>query len=717
MRHHAHHLLLGLLCSSAGAQAITTDALFEMPLESLMQLRVSVASPYQETVTDVASSVAVLEPSDWQRRGARSVEEALEQVPGVVSFHALGGARATAVRGFATNLSVRDIATRLDGVPLNNLSYATAVYDTPFFPLALLGRIEMIRGPASTLYGSDAIHGVIALDTYYPDDQVNQAQFALGTQDDGVLAWLGSHSPAQGLRASAGLAATHHGDRDLTYSYSDPITGAPARGVRDHHEHDAAGFLHLEVGSPEEGRGLWRLSLYGDDYQGRDFPGVGTQIYQGLQGYFQLANLNLDQDRDVSDQESDFWLAQLKHLQRLPAELELELQAYQWQSEQTWNFDLRRAPLTLTATDGTVVPCRTDTSQIGVLPLFCPHQAIQGTAERRRGLQALLRQTEPRGNHQWAVGLGQDWLQVRKAFLRRVADDGQVYMDIHNPFEGADRKIAYLFFHARSDWWQEQLALVYGLRLDDYSDVGTTTSPRLGLIYSPSGDWTGKLLYGRAFRAPTAAERFGAGTGSAQRPNPGIQPESKDTLELVAQHQALSHSSEVVWFYGRWVDGILFQPVDLQYQNVGKNRSYGLELSHRHQFGAWRLEGNATYVYSANENPPSSSGHTRLEYSAFPRYTLNLGLGRGFGPWEVWLNERAMLHRSESDTIADQPTHAAPDYYRTDLHFGWQRPGYRCGLDVRNLFDKRHNTAALYNAEGGLPDERRSLRLSLERSL
>lgn len=64
--------------------------------------------------------------------------------------------------------SVRGLATSLDGVPLNVLSFSTALYNTPNFSSSLLDRIEMIRGAGSTIYGSDAFIGVLSQKTWNP---------------------------------------------------------------------------------------------------------------------------------------------------------------------------------------------------------------------------------------------------------------------------------------------------------------------------------------------------------------------------------------------------------------------------------------------------------------------------------------------------------------------------------------------------------------------
>lgn len=702
-----------LLAAGSRAEPIMPPAeqLMAMPLESLMEVPVSVSSPFREQVVDAAAVVSVLQPTDWQRRGARELVQALEQVPAVVPYRTLGSASMIAVRGYTNELTARGTALRLDGVPLNSFTYATPFYSLPFLPLPLLSRIEMIRGPGSPLYGADAFHSVVALQTpdlvtsYLPQT----VSLSAGGDGEAQSAVLG-HDTVGAWLLSAGAALSHRGEQDRRYGYTDPVTGQRALGERDEQLRGLAGFLHLDNDDLDAGR--WHLALYLDDYLGRGFPGVGTQFYQEVAAQAQTASASFDADRDLSGQRSSFWQAQLSYERLLPGGVSLETQAYQWQNDQEWRFDHSRLPLSLTLADGTVLPCRTSVTESlsTVSPLFCPYFLYQGSAERRRGLSGLLRQSERRGGTQWALGLGREWLTVRRAWRQLFAPDGQRYFDGVLPFQGAERRIDHVLLHARTTWAKGRWALVYGVRWDDYSDVGTATSPRLGLIWQPSPVWTGKLLYSEAFRAPAVAEPYGIGLAPA-RLNPRLQAETIKTTELVLQRRSELHELELVLFASRWHDGIVLTPLSAlaqRYQNSAENEAQGLELSYRRRVGRWQLEANGAYVRSRNR----AGGYA---YSAFPRTVLNLGLGRLLrAGWELWLNQRVLLDYTEGDVLGGRWPTKAPDFYRTDLHLEYARAGARWWVEARNLFDRRNVMPATYNAEGGLPAEPRSMRLGVE---
>lgn len=696
---------LALSAPAAGGQ----DSVFDLSLESLMELQVSVASPFESNIATTAASISVLRPADWERRAARSVEEALEQIPSVAVYSSLNSARMVAVRGYANEISVRGMAILLDGIPLNNFSYATSAYDLPYLSPDLLGGIQMIRGPGSTLYGSDAFHGVLALTTRRDGETGSRVRVQGGSYGDASVS-LRQVDEFDGGSVRLGAALTRHGDRDLAYGYHDPATGAPATSERQYRENDKAGFVHLDLGNREASSGLLQLKLYADEYRSEDFPGVGVQFYPPLRRKMVLQSLSLAADRDTGSQESSFGLLGLKYERLLDNDLALTLDLWRWQAEQTWAFDFSAYPTTFPTTDSGVLPCRTSLSQANALPVFCPHTIYQFTRDSRTGVSVKLTNEDRRIRTQWAIGVGRDTLAVGKADVRRIGVNGQVYVDIDTPFGNVGRSIDYLTFQARS-LLNDRLSAVYGWRLDQYSDVGTATSPRLGLVYQGGEHWSGKLLYNEAFRAPSAAERYGSGPGSQQMANPEIRPETIRTLELILQHYRMAQDSELTLFHSQWVDGIVLNPVNQtvsQYQNTGGNEAWGVELSHSFRRAGWLYSGNLSHTRSRNTN----SGD---DYSAFPQNILNLGAGREWdGGLNLWLNLRGQLDRTTTDHLAQLPVVSAPDYWRADLHLEHRQGRQRLWLDVRNLLDRRNIVPSLFNAEGGNPDEGVNARLGGE---
>src|SRR5207248_4102801 len=85
-----------------------------------------------------------------------------------------------------------------------------------------------------------------------------------------------------------------------------------------------------------------------------------------------------------------------------------------------------------------------------------------------------------------------------------------------------------------------KLSLSAGMRYDHYYTFGGTTNPRLGLIYHPFAQTAFKLLYGSAFRAPSAYEMFYYGLGQYQA-NLHLQPETIKSYEFVTEQGLGKH--------------------------------------------------------------------------------------------------------------------------------------------------------------------------------
>src|ERR1043166_1368054 len=111
-------------------------------------------------VTDVPAAVTVLRGEDLRAQGIRTVFEALREAPGaaVVQTGSLGGQTSLFLRGGQSH----HVKVLIDGVPVNQPGGA---FDFANLTTDNVERIEVVRGPASVLYGSDAVTGVVQIFT------------------------------------------------------------------------------------------------------------------------------------------------------------------------------------------------------------------------------------------------------------------------------------------------------------------------------------------------------------------------------------------------------------------------------------------------------------------------------------------------------------------------------------------------------------------------
>lgn len=210
------------------------------------------------------------------------------------------------------------------------------------------------------------------------------------------------------------------------------------------------------------------------------------------------------------------------------------------------------------------------------------------------------------GPHRLAVGaeLGHRFKEEQGAY----GTDGKLtfHDDRTESIVGAYALADYL----PADW----LRLHGGVRVDDYLDsFGLTVNPRAAAIAQPYKGGNTKLLFGRAFRAPSAYERFYNDAGITQKAAGPLDPEQVLTGELEHAHQIEEEVTVTGAVFASWLTGLIGLEKDqadglLVYRNGSEPvRSIGAELEVRYEPGAGTLL-TATYAYQATRYA-NSGGH------------------------------------------------------------------------------------------------------------
>lgn len=165
-KHLAGGLLVLLVQGAHPLAAQKPSDLAGISLDSLLHVRISAAARYDQTTAEAPSSVTILTAGDIRRVGYRSLDQVLAAVRGFYTssdrnYEYIG------VRGFGrpTDYNNRVLLT-LNGMPLNDAFYGQAAAGTELgINLEALERIEIVRGPGSTLYGANAMFAVVNLVT------------------------------------------------------------------------------------------------------------------------------------------------------------------------------------------------------------------------------------------------------------------------------------------------------------------------------------------------------------------------------------------------------------------------------------------------------------------------------------------------------------------------------------------------------------------------
>lgn len=649
-------------CGQAADGKLLPADLAAMSIEDLASIDVSASSLLPVTLLSAASSITTVTAQEWERNGARRTLDALDSTAGVFVMPHTNGNQVLAIRGYARLTSFTGAAVTLDGVPLTDLYRSSPQYNFPGLNLGVLAQIQLIQGPGSALYGSDAFHGLLALRTHDVEETGQQGAVTAGQHGYYEAAARSARAFGDGSRWSVAFAANGQGDQQRSASRPDPAGGAPISVLRENRFLARTAVLKAS-GAASDG---WNFSggLYLHRYGADNFQGLGSRLAAG---------------QDVGGLDTRFAMLHGGAKRHFGDTGSLELKAYGWWVEND-------------------LPGRLQ------LPAGLVQRDLHSRQDRL-GLQAVYRDASASWRTDWALALATERLAVREVSVAIHTLAGALLSQTRNAASDARRRVHSATLELNSRLGQNWRA-VYGGRVDDYSDFGLQRSPRLGLVYQPGKAGALKLLYGQAYRAPSAAERNG--TANTVLGNPDLRPEVIDSLELVA----IRPQARLLWqaslFKTAWRDGIaiVFRP-DLrinQFQNVQRNQAHGATASVTWRSQAWQIDLNGAWLTSRNAS-------TGAPYNINPRRAVNASLTRKLfdGAASLGVSQRWM---SGFDDIPSGDVFAPrrlPSYARTDLSY---RHAISTSLAltaaVRNVFDRDGRLPSPLGSVGGIPDERLS---------
>ncbi len=148
----------------ASGRAKPSRQLSDISLEELMNIEVSSVGRKDQKLNQAAAAVFVVTQEDIRRSGATSVPEALRMVPGLQVAQIDGSKWAISARGFAGRFSNKMLVL-IDGRSVYNMLYSGVYWEQDDVMMEDIDRIEVIRGPGATMWGANAVNGVINIIT------------------------------------------------------------------------------------------------------------------------------------------------------------------------------------------------------------------------------------------------------------------------------------------------------------------------------------------------------------------------------------------------------------------------------------------------------------------------------------------------------------------------------------------------------------------------
>src|ERR1700676_3751159 len=256
----------------------TNAPLKQLSLEQLGNLEVTTVSKEPAEIQRTAAAIYVLTQEDIRRSGATGIPEALRLVPGVEVAQIDSSSWAVGIRGFGTAFS-KSVLVLIDGRSVYTPLFAGVNWKLQNVMLEDVERIEVIRGPGGTIWGTNAVNGVINIITKNSKDT------------RGTLVSVGGGNVDQGtgeFRQGGSLG------RNANYRVYGMAFG---RGPEFHADHDNFDDWQLGQGGFRvdwDNQGRDTFTLQGDIYKG----GVGAR--QNLAYYSPPASINADGIQDVS---------------------------------------------------------------------------------------------------------------------------------------------------------------------------------------------------------------------------------------------------------------------------------------------------------------------------------------------------------------------------------------------------------------------------------
>ena len=255
-----------MLLGPAVAADREVNALTDLSLEELSDLTITSVSKRAERLSDAASSVFVITGDDIRRSGATSLAEALRLAPNLQVARGNANGWAISARGFNSG-SADKLLVLVDGRSVYSPLFSGVFWDVQDLVLQDVERIEVISGPGGTLWGVNAVNGVINVIT----------RRAAETQGTLVAAEGGNREAQAALRQGGTVGGNGHWRIYAKESHRSSTETAGGQTVDDAMHIAQAGF-RADWSMP-----LDKISLHGDAYRGKlGQPLPGTIAVTGV---------------------------------------------------------------------------------------------------------------------------------------------------------------------------------------------------------------------------------------------------------------------------------------------------------------------------------------------------------------------------------------------------------------------------------------------------
>lgn len=708
-------IIFGLIVPFAAiAEETTTDNIVD--LEPI----VVTATRTDTTVTDAPGSISVISKKQIEERNIKSLDEALNTTVGVFD-----DSKGKGLMGTTSSVSMRGLSYdkrvlfMMDGIPLNDAYTGGVSYQLQ--SVENVEQIEVVKGAGSSLYGGNAMAGVVNIITRMPEkreitlktgygssfdrgtalDDLSKVYISYGDRISDNFSFLGSY----------GYKTTNGYPTGLNVQSKDPSLSGISGGIPTT---DSKGSTRYLIG--DSGDNTWwddQLIFKGSYEASATTKATISYMRSRFEYGYEDPNTYL-QDEEGNPvwsystvKENSFLSGDGGRIQNL----------YSTNFETEFSNILARVTL-------------------GYLDMEENWYVTKGsTAETTLdGGPGKLSDTPSKsytGDMQFTVPAGERHLvTVGTSYRAGEADnsehdlsdwrDEDSMLDLTYEAGGKDRTYsAYiqdevailsnltLYIGGREDWWEAYDGYANTIGSDDgkvYYDSKkeSSFSPKAALVYKPLSATTFRSSIGKAFRAPTVYDLYRtwlSSTGTTYAANPDLTPETVISWEAGVE-QGLWRGMKVsaTYFHNDIEDMIYRKTVSSTLQeniNAGEARTQGVELEAEQKFDfGCTLFANYTYTDSKmleNEAQPTSVGKELIQV---PQNMFNAGVRYNHNPYAASLTCRYVGKRYGNDTNTDvvDGVYTSYDSYTTvDTKISYQVNKFaQLSLSLDNIFDREY---------------------------
>ncbi len=638
--------VIGLCCSVLlFAKEPELDTLFELSLEELMSVEITTASQEKESLLETPAIVSVITAKQIKEWGVQNVYEALSFLPGIVINETYMGYSVVTFRGVIPGLFNNKALFMINGHPSYERLFGSG--HTEFIPIEAIKRIEVVRSPASSLYGTNAVSGVINIITKQGVENANE-----------ITARTGSHDHYYGnfnlYNANMTLSGSIQKDRGYHYGGTvaenpgNLVAGAPH--IVDMNYQDDLANLFLDIHDE-----TWAINAAYSKHEDARF---GFNPWVWLNGINEQESFYLDVNKNftIDDGQLNLWLR------------------YDYADKVFHAGEFPFPP-------GTAHPSvagRTSTETT----MFNTVQRYSAEAQYKKKVNDAF---------SYIVGMTGEYDESTSLDFIYDSDGarndyGGFTVSPHTKTYAAYAQVKYRF---DEDW-----VGIAGLRGEDNDIVGFSgIVPRLGLTYRAAKDTYIKALYSEAFRTPVFLEQYvyvpGFTFGDID-----LKREEAKNYEL-ALDSALNKENQlqVTLYYLELKNEITRRPAGggaTEYFNAPGRSMYGIEAEWKSILSqSFEMILNASYSDGEDKTieylQPGFNDHAPF----IANYTANAMLTYHVNRhWSTTLSDQYIS--SKEYVLQDGTTGDIDNYNLTNLVLTYSNFPFEGTIAIKNIFDEEY---------------------------